>query len=304
MHRFEELHYSVISFLSASLWLFPSVKPGLFHLVFFCRWAIAPVCVCRTSETNWHAFAGKCSILTRTCSCDYRLACVQQWVMGCWWTQTGSWHYPALWLRERVEVVEGCRCPFRSNGPSIQSFNWVSFICLFYSPFLPLRFLRSSIFFFILPPSRLQTLLRVVVCKNARLQSEWPSPVVFLSTSDRFWGNSVMASCTFRFKSIPRIQKIGFLFFSLTYFPLCPSLSFSQCHLCLPLALSLCPSPSPSALFIHTIIERYFPSSPGLSVLAHKGTKMTCTFRTISRRTFRISMQRIPFQSRTSPIRE
>lgn len=155
MHRFEELHYSVISFLSASLWLFPSVKPGLFHLVFFCRWAIAPVCVCRTSETNWHAFAGKCSILTRTCSCDYRLACVQQWVMGCWWTQTGSWHYPALWLRERVEVVEGCRCPFRSNGPSIQSFNWVSFICLQW----PLLFSISSssfpalIHFFFHPPS-------------------------------------------------------------------------------------------------------------------------------------------------------
>lgn len=95
-----------------------------------------------------------------------------------------------------------------------------------------------------------------------------------------------MASCTFRFRSIPSIQKIGFLFFSLTYLPLCPSLSFSQCHLCLPLALSLCPSPSPSTLFSHTIIERYFPSSPGLSVLAHKGTNMACTFRTISRRTF------------------
>ena len=54
---------------------------------------------------------------------------------------------------------------------------------LFYSPFLPLRFLRSSIFFFpsSLPPvSKLSSL---VVCKNARLQSSWLSPVVFLSTS-------------------------------------------------------------------------------------------------------------------------
>lgn len=196
--------------------------------------------------------------------------------MGCWWTQTGSWHYPALWLRERVEAVEGCRCLFRSNGPSIQSFNWVSFICLQW----PLLFSISPssfpalIHFFFFPPSSLPPVSKLSsVCKNARLQSEWPSPVVFLSTSDRLWGNSVMASCTFRFKSIPRIQKIGFLFFFLTYFPLCPSLSFSQCHLCLPLTLSLCPSPSPSTLFSHTIIERYFPSSPGLSVLAHKGTK-------------------------------
>ena len=35
-----------------------------------------PVCVCRTSKTNWHTFAAKCSVLTCTCSSDYQLACV------------------------------------------------------------------------------------------------------------------------------------------------------------------------------------------------------------------------------------
>lgn len=54
----------------------------LFHFFFLSATVQLPVCVCRTSKKKSTHLAAKCSILTCTCSSDYQLACVLQWLMG------------------------------------------------------------------------------------------------------------------------------------------------------------------------------------------------------------------------------
>lgn len=83
----------------------------------------------------------------------------QRRLMGCWWTQTRIWHLPV------ALTDEGLRCPFRSNGPFLQSFHCVSLICLLW----PLLFsispssVPSLGHFFALPPSSFFGILFLIV---------------------------------------------------------------------------------------------------------------------------------------------
>lgn len=79
----------------------------------------------------------------------HQLACARQrWLIGCWWTQTGTWRLPV------ALIDQGFRCPFRSNVPSFSPFIacLLSASCdLFYSLFLPYWFLHLVIFLLSLP---------------------------------------------------------------------------------------------------------------------------------------------------------
>lgn len=59
---------------------------------------------------------------------EYQVACVQQRLDGMLMNPKRELTFPCPVAEG--EAGGGCRCPFRSNGPSIHSFNWVSFICL------------------------------------------------------------------------------------------------------------------------------------------------------------------------------
>lgn len=196
---------------------------------------------------------------------------------------------------------------------------------LFYSPFLPLRFFRSSIFFrappffvFLLSSSLpLKTLCFLVAWQHTHLPSAYflqLTPTLgitccFLNTSDELWGGSVIVRCTFSFKSISRIQKRDFFlffFFPFLYFFFLQFNFFTFCH-SVPFLLMLSLSPFGSqlvswsfctTLFSLTIIKPYFPCSSGLNVLAHKGTNphLTYTSRTfISYCTFNFKAKNILF---------
>lgn len=66
------------------------------------------------------------------------------------------------------------------------------------------------------------------------------------------------------------------------FFPFCHSLPFLVMLSLSPFGSQLVSWSFDSTLFSLTIIKPYFPSSPGLNVLAHKGTNphLTYTFRT------------------------
>ena len=72
--------------------------------------------------------------------------CAQRRLTGCWWTWTGSWHVPGLWLRE-MSGGSGVRSglmahPFTRLIECLLSAS----SDLFYSLFLPLQFFHSSTF--------------------------------------------------------------------------------------------------------------------------------------------------------------
>lgn len=103
-HIWGALLFNLLFFYHLPSGYFPAKVSVRVSFISFSLCYCAAACVCRTSKTNWHTFAAKC-----TCSSDYQLACVQQWLMGGWWTQTRSWHFPALWLKERGGVQVSVR---------------------------------------------------------------------------------------------------------------------------------------------------------------------------------------------------
>lgn len=232
--------------------------------------------------------------------------------MGCWWTQNESWHFPALWLRERREGGAGVRSglmghPFTRLIECLLSAS----SDLFYSPFLPLRFLCSSISFMphpSLPPflpsflpssfSNRSSLFFGFLWQRTHLSPAWIlqlTPTLdttavtccFLSAPDvRLWGNSVVFSERQINSQNPEEIDFSVRFLSsfllhFTFFPLCPLLSFSTVSSLSPFGFQPVSQSSLSTLFSRTVIKPHFPSSSGLSVLAHKGTDMTCIFHTL-----------------------
>lgn len=119
-------------YLKSSIILFYLHAPGYPSLSFISICTAVPQPLRFQWVKRWHTFAA-----TRTRSSDYQLTSSQHG------RQMNPKHFPDIFLPCRSVRARGCRCPFRSNGPSIQAFNWVSFICLQW----PLLFLISPLLF-------------------------------------------------------------------------------------------------------------------------------------------------------------
>lgn len=160
---------------------------------------------------------------------------------------------PCGWGRE-----EGCRCPFGSNAPSIQSFNWVSFICLRW----PLLFsispssFPSLIYFFVPRPAPSSS-----PSSSFHPKSKLPFLVVWQQTNipesycdfrhngllfskPVWWAVRRQDHGVLHFQQQINIQKIEFsvhfsVIFPVFFFPFvlrCPS---SPCRLCFPFGFQL-----------------------------------------------------------------